>query len=117
MTSPVELEPVRAPSGPALAERVAARVGKAEPDTEVAEVTAAVNRFVRRWHAVPPEGTAWPEDTVTGAHLLAVRLYRRRNSPSGVETFGAEGAAYVSRNDPDVAMLLQLGAYAPPWVG
>jgi hypothetical protein len=34
-----------------------------------------------------------------------------------VAAFTAEGAVYVQRNDPDVAMLLQLGVYAPPVVG
>jgi hypothetical protein len=34
-----------------------------------------------------------------------------------VATFTADGAVYVQRNDPDVAMLLGLGAYAPPVVG
>jgi hypothetical protein len=63
------------------------------------------------------DGKNWPPRQVLGATMLAVRLYRRRDSPAGVATFGAEGAAYVTRNDPDVAQLLGIGAYAPPRVG
>ena len=62
-------------------------------------------------------GTEWPEAVEYGATLLGARLYRRRNSPAGVETFGQLGAVYVMRNDPDVAMLLKLGPYARPQVG
>jgi hypothetical protein len=40
-----------------------------------------------------------------------------QQSPEGVATFTADGAVYVQRNDPDVAMLLGIGAYAPPVVG
>jgi hypothetical protein len=54
---------------------------------------------------------------VLGAKLLGARLYRRRNSPEGVATFAAEGAVYVQRNDPDIAMTLGIGQYAPPVVG
>jgi hypothetical protein len=50
-----------------------------------------------------------------GAAMLGARLYRRRNSPEGVATFTADGAVYVQRNDPDVAMLLGIGAYARRW--
>jgi hypothetical protein len=84
---------------------------------DVADVTASINVVVRRWVPVPPDGQAWPHDKVMGAVMLAGRHYRRRNSPAGVEVFGADGAAYVSRTDPDVAMLLELGPYSPLWVG
>jgi hypothetical protein len=52
-----------------------------------------------------------------GAVMLATRLWRRKDSPSGVETFTDQGAIYVSRNDPDVARLLKLGTFAGPGVG
>lgn len=88
-------------------------------DTFIDAVVAAVNVKVRRWpvsaHAVGLD--AWPADIVEGATMLAARLYRRRNSASGVEAFGAEGILYVRRNDPDIAMLLELGEYTPPAVG
>lgn len=92
------------------------------PDTAtdaVAEVVAAVNSMVAipfGWLA-PTASGEWAPHHVHGATMLAARLYRRRHSPAGVETFGAEGAVYVQRNDPDVAMLLGLGAYARPVVG
>lgn len=52
-----------------------------------------------------------------GATMLAARWYRRRNSPEGVATMGQETPVYVQRNDPDLAQLLGIGAYAPPVVG
>ena len=46
------------------------------------------------------------------------RLYRRRNSPAGVESFSdIGGAVYVQRNDPDIAMMLGIGTYARPVIG
>lgn len=52
----------------------------------------------------------WDEATVTGALMLAARLYRRRNSPSGVEAFAESGVVYVAKRDPDVARLLRLNS-------
>jgi hypothetical protein len=37
--------------------------------------------------------------------------------PRGWPRSPPTGAVYVQRNDPDVAMLLGIGAYAPPVVG
>lgn len=83
----------------------------------------AVNSFVRQLpiasdaltYGTPPP--AWPGYITLGGTMLCTRLWRRKDSPSGVETFTDQGAVYVSRNDPDVAQLLQLGAYTPPQVG
>lgn len=61
--------------------------------------------------------TAWADSTVAGALLLAGRLYRRRNSPAGVEAMTDTGVAYVARTDPDVARLLRIENNAPPRVG
>lgn len=83
----------------------------------------AVNAWVRQlpiaadavtYGAPPP---AWPPYILLGAQMLTTRLWRRKDSPSGVETFTDQGAVYVSRNDPDVALLLKLGTYSPPQVG
>jgi hypothetical protein len=52
-----------------------------------------------------------------GATLLAARVFRRRNTPDGIAAFGDGGTAYVQRNDPDVAQLLQIGNYTKPSVG
>ena len=49
-----------------------------------------------------------------GAVKLAARLYRRRNTPSGVEAVADVGAMYVARGDPEIRMLLRL---ATPRVG
>lgn len=120
MTEPQELAPtqVLAPSGPALSGRVASWLSMpGGPDQDLVDTVAAVNAVVRRWKPTPPTGQPWPDDTVRGAVMLAGRQYRRRNSPGGVEVYGSDGATYVARTDPDVAMLLQLGVYADPVVG
>ena len=91
-------------------------------DAVLAQVFAAVNVLVRglpvaqRLDADPALG-AWPGDIKLGATMLAARMHRRRNTAGGVEAAGAFGVAYVRRNDPDVAQLLQLGEYATPLVG
>lgn len=100
--------------------------GAAYPSTHDGQLTPivnAVNALVRTWPvaadaltygATPP---AWPPYVVQGATMLATRLWRRKDSPSGVEAFTDAGALYVSRNDPDVAQLLQLGSWRGPAVG
>jgi len=60
----------------------------------------------------------WPGRIVLGATLLASRWFKRSNSPAGVVDLGGEaGVVYVQRNDPDIGMMLGLGAYARPSVG
>lgn len=90
-------------------------------DAILATIVAAVNRVVRSWPccetAVGAASWAGDGDVVQGSVMLAARLFRRKGSPAGVESFGSLGAAYVMRTDPDVAMLLQLGPWAPPSVG
>jgi hypothetical protein len=83
---------------------------------DVAAYVAAVNVKVAVWHDPDPDGT-WPPDITLGATMLAGRLYRRRNNPAGLADFAAEGPVFVQRNDPDIAMLLRIGAYTPPRVG
>lgn len=108
-------------AGPVAPDALKARLGLADADDDVfvGAVTAAVNVKVRRWPVAARAAglDTWPADVVEGATMLAARLYRRRNSASGVEAFGAEGVIYVRRNDPDIAMLLELGEYAGPQVG
>lgn len=90
-------------------------------DTRITAQVAAVNRLVRSWPCSEPavDAATWDAapDVVEGATMLAARLFRRKESPAGVESMGPLGAAYVMRSDPDVAMLLQLGPYAGPEVG
>ena len=98
--------------------------GSTGPDVDAAGlVTPAVVAFVDRLPGLrtttTTEGaTEWAPDVKLAAVMLAARLIRRRNSPQGIAAFTQEGgAAYVSRNDPDVAQLLRLGTFAAPRVG
>ncbi|WP_408898646.1 hypothetical protein ACJ5H2_05935 [Nocardioides sp. R1-1] len=99
-----------------------AKITDSKDDTVLDDVAAAVNDLVRglpvaqRSNADPaPE--EWPAQVKFGATLLGARLFRRRNTPGGVEASGAFGIAYVRRNDPDVAQMLELGEYSRPAVG
>jgi len=91
-------------------------------DSYITTVVDAVNVTVRDM-AYPlsidtdPAPAEWPADILLGSNMLAARLVRRRNSPSGVEALTDAGAAYVSRNDPDISQLLRIGANAKPMVG
>ena len=49
--------------------------------------------------------------------MLIARIDRRRMSPSGVETVTEMGPVYISRKDPEVAQLLELGTWAKPVAG
>lgn len=87
-------------------------------DVDLAGIVDAVDVVVRGL-AVSDQARgleAWPADIALGATMLGARLHRRRNTPDGVQAFGDQGAVYVQRNDPDVAMLLQLGDHARPGV-
>lgn len=57
------------------------------------------------------------DDTVLGAKMLAARLFRRRNSPSGVEAITDAGTSFVARYDSDISRLLQLDGFAGPRIG
>lgn len=89
-------------------------LGRAPDSTEdleaLQDVVEAVCSLVPTWLEVPAGG--WAAHHHLGATLLAVRLFRRRDSPGGFAQFGLEGASYVQGNWPDVAMLLGVGAYA-----
>lgn len=117
-------EPAPLPEGgPASVPGVKAHLGVLDnrDDVRLERVVAAVNAKVRRWpccdQARGAEDWTGAEDVVEGANLLASRLFRRKNSPAGVEAFGADGLAYVQRSDPDVAMMLGLGPWQGPAVG
>ncbi len=77
-----------------------------DPDA-LALVVAAVNSLVATLPAVPADGV-WPDHVRAGAVMLAARLYRRRNSPNGIETIDALGTTYVTRYDADIARMLRL---------
>ena len=107
--------------GPATVDQMKGRLkialDDATDDVDLEDIEAAVNSVVRGLPVAQVDAAAWPARVTLGANMLGARLFRRRNSPTGVETFGADGPAYVSRNDPDVAQLLQIGAYTKPAVG
>lgn len=104
-------------AGEATVEAVQAWLGPMDEDADVlADTVAAVNSLIVSWKGARPVD-GWPAHVVRGLNMLAARLVRRRNSPAGVEAAGELGPLYVQRNDPDVAMLLGLGAYTRPAVG
>jgi hypothetical protein len=103
-------------------------------DTLLAQLVAVVNGLLRGSDSSDQlTTTAWPvtrpargqddwtapelAPVVSGASMLVARLYQRRNSPLGYEQVGELSAVYVSRNDPDLAMLLQLGSWSGPRLG
>lgn len=94
-------------------------IDDAVDDDVIAPVVAAVDLVVRTLPVADKARglAAWPANITHGATMLAARLYRRKGSPEGVAAFAADGPVYVQRNDPDVAMLLELGAWASPAVG
>lgn len=114
------------PPGPATLAAVKdlLRITATDDDTLIQAAVDAVNVYVVDLPSSVPivdgDGTptGWPANTIHGANMLAGRIYRRRNSPAGVESFSdLGGAVYVQRNDPDVALLLGTGAYTKPRVG
>lgn len=88
---------------------------KADTDIElVEEAVDAVNDLLVAWKG----DITFPARYIRGGVMLAARLYRRRNSPGGVENMGQDiGVVYIQRNDPDIAMLLEIGTYRKPVVG
>lgn len=88
-------------------------------DAQLEAIVDAVNNLVRGL-AISERAVGlaeWPKRIQLGATMLAGRLFRRKNSPAGVESFGQLGAAYVMRNDPDIAQLLALGSHQLPQIG
>lgn len=113
--------------GPADLDRVKAHLSitDTKDDERLGQIVAAVNSMVRTWRCAedssapdtPVENRVWKSATVEGCTLLTARLFRRKNSPAGVEAFTESGPVYVRRQDPDVAMYLGLGDWAPPMIG
>jgi hypothetical protein len=62
---------------------------------------------------LPVPGPYVPDAEVyQGAVMYAARLFRRRNSPAGVELFGDQ-ASFVSRYDADIDRALRTGPWQP----
>jgi len=107
--------------GPATLEGVRdfLRITDGTDDDRITAVVAAVNARVRSWPCCldSVDAEEFTANVTEGATMLAGRLFRRRESPAGVAAFGELGPVYVMRNDPDVAMLLNLGTWSRPQVG
>ena len=89
------------------AELVAAQLKLTTADALCTRVAAAVNDLLAGHDDLVEAGQPTLSAQL-GATMLAARLHRRRNSPGGIESFVADGAVYVSRQDPDVAVLLRM---------
>lgn len=83
-------------------------------DPAISSVIVSVVDMVEIWKATQIDD--WPPRWRTGTIMLIARYVRRRNSPSGVETVGDMGVAYVSRKDPDIAQMLEISTYTKPVV-
>lgn len=85
-----------------------------EPDTKVMQecIDAAVS-FVERYKGPDKD---WDAATNLGCIMQAAGLFRRRNTPGGIDTFG-ESAMYTRAVDSEVERLLRIGRYAMPRVG
>lgn len=109
------------PEGPATLPNVKTQLSikDGNDDERLLLIIDAVNEQVRTW-PVSEQASGedqWPVRIQLGAVMLCARLFRRKNSPAGVESFGSNGAVYVQRNDPDIAMTLGIGNYSAPQVG
>ena len=98
-------------------QRLAAHVGAPESDQWAADAVAAVNALLAGYPWLLDDDGEPDAAATTGALMLAGRLYRRKNSLSGVEALGDTGALYVARTDPDIARLLRIEQHATPKVG
>ena len=79
-----------------------------DPDA-LAVVVAAVNAWVDTLPASTlGPGGGWPDYMTAGAVMLAARIYRRRNSPNGIESMTDLATTYVTRYDPDISRMLRL---------
>lgn len=106
-------------ANPVSSSEVMAYLKLSAPDINLYPVVDAVNVLLVQWFGdlADEETGDWPANYRLGGTMLAARVFRRRNSPAGVETFGELGPIYVQRNDPDIALMLGIGNYARPQVG
>lgn len=100
---------------PITLQAVATHLGTSRPDTNLLAVIDAAVAMVEGWKGV--ELADWPDSWRLGTIMLIARFDRRRNSPAGVDTITEMGPVYVSRRDPDVAQLLEIGTWSRPVVG
>jgi hypothetical protein len=90
------------------------------PEFQDLDVTvAAVNSVVRGLPIAqlsdPDTVEDWPARVLLGSTMLVKRFWRRRDTPGGVALISDDGAVLAfARSDPDVALMLELGAYEKP---
>lgn len=104
-----------------LAEKVIAwsslrvTVGESDYDS-LLMVAEAVVAYVSTLPVVVdlPSGEPLPPSVELGMVMLASRMYRRKNSPTGIDSVTADGVTYVTRYDSDIASMLRLDS---PQVG
>jgi hypothetical protein len=82
-------------------------------DGALASATDAANDMVQTWRPDLVGVDPWPGRAIQAALLLAGRLYGRRNSVEGLAGYADMGAVPISRTDPDVMVLLELGPNQP----
>lgn len=119
----------RAPAGWLEPARIARWLGLTDPSAVdeqlLQDVAAQTEIYVQRVRPdryivdTPTGGQTFDPDaeTLQGAVMFAARAYRRRASPTGVQSFGDAGVSYISRWDADIDRALQTGAFTPPAVG
>lgn len=83
---------------------------EASDTARLEQICLAVESLVTDW---VPTDRLEKSTTKLGAEMLAARLWRRRQSTTGVETLGDLGSVYVARHDPDIAQLLCIGNFTP----
>ncbi|MFT3876196.1 MAG: hypothetical protein QM708_07230 [Propioniciclava sp.] len=81
-------------------------------DALIDQCAAAAGSVASRYADGLPAG-----DAHLAGVMLGARLYRRRNSPEGVQAMSDGTAVYVARTDPDIARLLRIDGYTTPQVG
>ncbi|MGP9788245.1 hypothetical protein ACT3UD_18390 [Glutamicibacter sp. 287] len=90
-------------------------------DFHLSLIVPAVNAYVESLPSIDRTvledgSTKWAGTTQMGAVMLASRLYRRKNSPHGIESVG-DMSTYVSRYDSDISRLLNIDTFRKPLVG
>ena len=101
--------------------------GDGDDAAEVEEVCVATEIYVQRCR---PDGYTAGDDSTPdpavytpdaqiyrGAVMYAARWLRRRNSPSGIESFADVGVMFVSKYDPQINEALRTGDQALPGFG
>lgn len=79
-------------------------------DQALAKATAAANDLVVTYRPDMATVDPWPARVIQAGVLWAARLYGRRNSVEGLAGFQDIGAIPITRVDPDIQALLELGS-------